>query len=244
MNQQRELIYKQRKQVLDGEDVSQSIRNMVADTIEMNMSDAMKEKGFVSDLNELQTIIAPYKSLFVKEEDFQPTVVELNSYTKEYLLDRLKQLAFEYLDAKEKRFGFLPGTETPVMRELERVILLRAVDENWMEHIDAMDDLRRGIGLRGYGNTKPIDAYKQEGFEMFDAMINGIKSEVTRKILTVEIKRPEESVQRHRVAKESLNNLGGEQEKAQPVRKTKIGRNELCPCGSGKKYKYCHGRDR
>ena len=244
MNQQRELIYKQRKQVLDGEDVSQSIRNMVADVIEMNMSDAMKEQGFVSDLNELKAIIAPYKGLFVKEEDFQPSVVELNSYTKEYLLGRLKQLAFEYLDAKEKSMGLISGTDTPVMRELERVILLRAVDENWMEHIDAMDDLRRGIGLRGYGNTKPIDAYKQEGFEMFDAMINGIKSEVTRQILTVEIRRPEESVQRHRVAKESLNNLGGEQEKAQPVRKTKIGRNELCPCGSGKKYKYCHGRDR
>ncbi len=244
MNQQRELIYKQRKQVLDGEDVSQSIRNMVADVIEMNMSDAMKEQGFVSDLNELKAIIAPYKGLFVKEEDFQPSVVELNSYTKEYLLDRLKQLAFEYLDAKEKSMGLISGTDTPVMRELERVILLRAVDENWMEHIDAMDDLRRGIGLRGYGNTKPIDAYKQEGFEMFDAMINGIKSEVCRRILTVEIKRPEEDMQRRRVAKESLNNLGGAGEKQQPIRKTKIGRNDPCPCGSGKKYKFCHGRDR
>ena len=244
MNQQRELIYKQRKQVLDGEDVSASVRNMVADTIEMNMVDAMKEKDFVSDLGELEAILAPYKGLFVKEEDFRPTVVELNSYTKDYLLGRLKELAWEYLDAKEKRLGFLPGTEIPVMRELERVILLRVVDENWMEHIDAMDDLRRGIGLRGYGNTKPIDAYKQEGFEMFDAMINGIKAEVARRILVTEVRRPEESVQRRRVARESLNNLGGEQEKRQPVRKTKIGRNDPCPCGSGKKYKYCHGRDR
>ncbi len=244
MNQQRELIYKQRKQVLDGEDVSQSVRNMVGDTIEMNMADAMAEKGYVSDLQELQTVIAPYKGLFVKEEDFQPSVVELNSYTKEYLSQRLKELAFAYLDAKEKRFGMLPGTDTPIMRELERVILLRVVDEYWMEHIDSMDDLRRGIGLRGYGNTKPIDAYKQEGFEMFDAMINGIKSEVCRRILTVEIKRPEEDVRRKRVAKESLNNLGGEGEKQQPIRKTKIGRNDPCPCGSGKKYKFCHGRDR
>ncbi len=244
MNQQRELIYKQRKQVLDGEDVSQSVRNMVADTIEMNMADAMKEKDFVSDLQELEAVIAPYKGLFVKEEDFRPSVVELNSYTKEYLLGRLKEMAWAYLDAKEKRFGLLPGTEIPVMRELERVILLRVVDENWMEHIDAMDDLRRGIGLRGYGNTKPIDAYKQEGFEMFDAMINGIKAEVTRRILVAEVKRPEESVQRRRVARESLNNVGGESEKPQPIRKTKIGRNDPCPCGSGKKYKYCHGRDR
>jgi preprotein translocase subunit SecA len=241
MNQQRELIYKQRKQVLDGEDVSQSVRNMVADTIEMNMADAMKEKDFVSDLQELEAVIAPYKGLFVKEEDFRPSVVELNSYTKEYLLGRLKEMAWAYLDAKEKRFGLLPGTEIPVMRELERVILLRVVDENWMEHIDAMDDLRRGIGLRGYGNTKPIDAYKQEGFEMFDAMINGIKAEVTRRILVAEVKRPEESVQRRRVARESLNNVGGESEKPQPIRKTKIGRNDPCPCGSGKKYKKCCG---
>ena len=244
MNQQRELIYKQRKQVLDGEDVSQSVRNMVGDAIDMNMSDVMSEKGYVSDLQELQNIIAPYKGPFVKEEDFQPSVVELNNYTREYLSQRLKELAFAFLDAKEKRFGMLPGTNTPVMRELERVILLRVVDEYWMEHIDSMDDLRRGIGLRGYGNTKPIDAYKQEGFEMFDAMINGIKSEVCRRILLVEVKRPEEEVQRRRVAKESLNNLGGEGEKQQPIRKTKIGRNDPCPCGSGKKYKFCHGRDR
>ncbi len=244
MNQQRELIYKQRMQVLDGEDVSKSIRNMVADTIDMNMTDAMAEKGYVSDLQELQSIIAPYKGLFVKDEDFHPSVVELNSYTKEYLSERLRDLAFAFLDEKEKRFGLLPGTETPVMRELERVILLRVVDEFWMEHIDSMDDLRRGIGLRGYGNTKPIDAYKQEGFEMFDAMIKGIKAEVSRRILTVEVKRPEEDMQRRRVAKESLNNLGGSGEKQQPIRKTKIGRNDPCPCGSGKKYKFCHGRDR
>jgi len=244
MNQQRELIYKQRKQVLDGDDVSQSVRNMVADSIRMNMTDAMSEKGYVSDLDELQRIIRPYVGLFVREDDFKPTLVELNSYTQDYLANALKEKAFAYLDEKEQRFGLLPGTEVPVMRELERVILLRVVDEHWMEHIDAMDDLRRGIGLRGYGNTKPIDAYKQEGFEMFDAMINGIKSEVARRIMTIEVRRPEESVQRKRVAREIMN-VGGEQEKRQPVKKgQKIGRNDLCPCGSGKKYKYCHGRER
>jgi len=244
MNQQRELIYKQRKQVLDGDDVSQSVRNMVADSIRMNMTDAMSEKGYVSDLDELQRIIRPYVGLFVREDDFKPSLVELNSYTQDYLANALKEKAFAYLDEKEQRFGLLPGTEVPVMRELERVILLRVVDEHWMEHIDAMDDLRRGIGLRGYGNTKPIDAYKQEGFEMFDAMINGIKSEVARRIMTIEVRRPEESVQRKRVAREIMN-VGGEQEKRQPVKKgQKIGRNDLCPCGSGKKYKYCHGRER
>ena len=224
--------------------MSRSVRNMVADTIDVNLNDAMKEKDYVGDLDELQAVLAPYKGLFVREEDFRPSVVELNSYTKEYLSGRLKEMAWAYLDEKEKRFGLFPGTDMPLMRELERVILLRVVDEYWMEHIDAMDDLRRGIGLRGYGNTKPIDAYKQEGFEMFDAMINGIKAEVSRRILVTEIKRPEEGVQRKRVAKESLNNVGGETGKQQPIRKTKIGRNQLCPCGSGKKYKYCHGRDR
>ena len=244
MNQQRELIYKQRKQVLDGEDVSHSVRNMVNDTIRSNVQDALGGKDYVADLEELEKVVAPYRSLFVGPEEFHPTVVELNSYTLDFLCTRLSELAGQFLDSKEKRFGLLPNTDTPLMRELERVILLRVVDEYWMDHIDAMDELRRGIGLRGYGNTKPIDAYKQEGFEMFEAMINGIKEEVTRRILTVEVKRPEESVQRKRVSKE-VANVGGDEPKKQPVRKAKkIGRNDPCPCGSGKKYKYCHGRER
>ena len=244
MNQQRELIYKQRKQVLDGEDVSRSVRNMVFDSIRTNIQDALGGKDYVGDLDELERIIAPYRSLFVGQEDFHPSVVELNSYTLDFLSGKLNELAADFLEKKEKRFGLLPGTETPLMRELERVILLRVVDEYWMDHIDAMDELRRGIGLRGYGNTKPIDAYKQEGFDMFEAMINGIKEEVTRRILTVEVRRPEESVQRRRVSKEVMN-VGGEGQKKQPVRKAKkVGRNDPCPCGSGKKYKYCHGRDR
>ena len=245
MNMQRELIYRQRKQVLDGEDVSQSVLNMVKDSIEMSIADVVAEKGYVSDLEELERILTPYRKLFVKEEEFHPDIIELNSYTKEYLTEELALRAADFLEAKEARFGSLPGKpDTPLMRELERVILLRVVDEYWMEHIDAMDDLRRGIGLRGYGNTKPIDAYKQEGFEMFDAMINGIKEEVSRRILTAEVRRPEESVQRKRVAKEGAN-VGGDGEKRQPVKKgKKVGRNDPCPCGSGKKYKHCHGRDR
>ncbi len=245
MNKQRELIYRQRKQVLDGEDVSQSVLNMVKDSIEMAITDVVAGNGYVSDLEELERILAPYRRLFVKEDEFHPDIVELNSYTKEYLSDELTRRAAAFLEEKEARFGYLPGKpDTLLMRELERVILLRVVDEHWMDHIDAMDDLRRGIGLRGYGNTKPIDAYKQEGFEMFDAMINGIKDEVSRRILTAEVRRPEESVQRKRVARE-VANVGGDGSKAQPVKKgKKVGRNDPCPCGSGKKYKHCHGRDR
>ncbi len=244
MNQQRELIYKQRKQVLDGEDVSRSIRNMIADSIRTNVQDSLGGKDYVGDLEELDRILAPYRSLFVPQEEFHPTVVELNSYTLDFLCKKLNEQAEDYLEKKEQRFGMLPGTQIPLMRELERVILLRVVDEYWMDHIDAMDELRRGIGLRGYGNTKPIDAYKQEGFDMFEAMINGIKEEVTRRILTVEVRRPEESVQRRRVSREVMN-VGGDDQKKQPVRRAKkIGRNDPCPCGSGKKYKYCHGRER
>ncbi len=129
------------------------------------------------------------------------------------------------------------------MRELERVILLRVVDEYWMDHIDAMSELRKGIGLRAYGNAKPIDAYKKEGFEMFDAMINGIKEEVARRLFAVEIKRPEESLERKRVAKIS-DNVGGEGRKREPVKKVKSRQKRPLPLRQREKYKYCHGRDR
>jgi preprotein translocase subunit SecA len=244
MNQQRELIYKQRKQVLDGEDISESIRNMVGDTIRMNVTGILAERGYISDLNELESVLRPYRNVFLKEDDFRPTITELNDYTKDFLIEKLTEKALKFLEAKEKRFGLIKGTDTPLMREIERVILLRVVDEYWMDHIDAMSELRRGIGLRAYGNAKPIDAYKQEGFEMFDAMINGIKEEVTRRLFAVEIKRPEEGLQRKRVAKVS-ENIGGEAKKREPVKRgVKVGRNDPCPCGSGKKYKHCHGRER
>jgi len=244
MNKQRELIYGQRRKVLDGEDVSESVRNMVADSLAMNLTGVIAEKGYIADLNELEQILRPYRGVFLKPDDFRPTIAELNEYTREYLIEKLKEKAFAFLDAKEKRFGMLPNTNVPVMRELERVILLRVVDEYWMEHIDSMSELRRGIGLRAYGNDKPIDAYKKEGFEMFDAMINGIKEEVARRLFAVELRRPEEGLERRRVAKIS-EGAGGEGKKKEPVKRgRKIGRNDPCPCGSGKKYKHCHGRDR
>ena len=136
---------------------------------------------------------------------------------------------------------------TPLMREVERVVMLRVVDEYWMEHIDAMDDLRRGIGLRGYGNVKPIDAYKQEGFDMFEKMVAGIREEVVRRIYTVRVRKNEE-VQRRSVAKNAVTNAAGG-EKKQPAKKLKKpGRNDPCPCGRLRpnglpmKYKDCCGR--
>ena len=140
--------------------------------------------------------------------------------------------------------GFFEGTDTPLMRELERIILLRVVDEYWMEHIDAMHELRRGIGLRAYGQINPLDEYKREGFDMFETMINGIKDEVVRRLFIVEVKK-EQPLERKRVARTAVANLGGDGPvKKQPTKTgRKIGRNEPCPCGSGKKYKFCCGRN-
>ena len=151
---------------------------------------------------------------------------------------------------REQEFGLMPDG-TPLMRELERVVMLRVVDEYWMDHIDAMDDLRQGIGLRAYGNVKPVDAYKQEGFEMFEAMINGIKAEVVRRIFTVRVCK-EQTIERKAAARANVNNVGGDSSvKRQPIKKIKKpGRNDPCPCGKWKadgsrplKYKECCGRN-
>ena len=162
----------------------------------------------------------------------------------------VEEIAFKAYSAREAAFG--PGPEgTPLMRELERVIMLRVVDEYWMDHIDAMAELKRGIGLRGYGSVKPIDAYKQEGFDMFEAMVHGIREETVKRLYTVRI-RKEAPIERKAVAKNaSVNNVGGEPEKKQPVKKVpKPGRNDPCPCGKMKadgsrrlKYKECCGRN-
>ena len=138
----------------------------------------------------------------------------------------------------------------PLMRELERVVMLRVVDEYWVDHIDAMTELKRGIGLRGYGNTKPIDAYKQEGFDMFEAMVNGIREETVRRLYTVRV-RVQQPIERKAVAKNAAANVGGEPMKKKPVKKApKPGRNDPCPCGKMKadgsrrlKYKECCGRN-
>ena len=150
----------------------------------------------------------------------------------------------EAYDAKEKSLGMLPDGSAPLMRELERVIMLRVVDEYWMDHIDAMDDLRQGIGLRAYGQVNPVDEYKQEGFDMFEAMINGIKHEVVRRIYVVRVKtaNPLERRGVTRTAAPGAGAGGDGSVRKQPVKAgKKPGRNDPCPCGSGKKYKKCCG---
>ena len=240
MNQQRNLIYGERRKVLDGEDVRENVRAMTREVI----AEAVGNLPVESE-EELHVRLAPLCKLFVR-----PGEVAFHSgMSVEELNGTLVDISERVYAQRERELG-LQADGTPLMRELERVILLRVVDEYWMDHIDAMSDLRQGIGLRGYGNVKPIDAYKQEGFDMFEKMIAGIRAEVVRRIYTVRI-RVEEPVKRQSVARANLNNVGGESgTKRQPVKKAKKpGRNDPCPCGKLRpnglpmKYKDCCGKN-
>ncbi len=240
MNVQRNLIYEQRRKVLDGEDIRENIRGMIAETVAEAVGNIPPENE-----EDLAERLKPLTALFVR-----PGQVSWHEgMGVEELIETLNTLADQVYAAREAAFGLMPDG-TPLMRELERVVMLRVVDEYWMDHIDAMDDLRRGIGLRGYGNVKPVDAYKQEGFDMFEAMIAGIRAEVVRRIFTVRVRR-EENVQRKSVAKNATTNAPGDGTvKKQPVKKVKKpGRNDPCPCGKLRpnglpmKYKDCCGKN-
>ncbi len=201
MNKQREIIYGERRKVLDGEDLKQQILGMIPEYVASTMPEGCST------------------------EQYEAAV----------------QKALEVYEQREKAFG--PGpNNAPLMREIERVVMLRVVDEYWMDHIDAMDELKQGIGLRGYGSTKPVDAYKQEGFDMFEAMVSGIRTETVKRLFNVRI-RKEEAVERKAVAKNMAANSGEAPAKKKPVKKVpKPGRNDPCPCGSGLKYKKCCGK--
>ena len=240
MNVQRNLIYAERRKVLDGEDIRENIRGMISETVAEAVGNTPPENE--ADLNER---LKPLFALFVRPGE----IPWRESLGVEELNERLNALADDVYARREAAFGLMPDG-TPLMRELERVVMLRVVDEYWMDHIDAMDDLRRGIGLRGYGNVKPVDAYKQEGFEMFEQMIAGIRAEVVRRIFVIRVRR-EEAVQRKSVAKNASTNAPGDGTvKKQPVKKIKKpGRNDPCPCGKLRpnglpmKYKDCHGKN-
>ena len=247
MNQQRNIIYDERRKVLDGEDLREHINGMIREFITGTVSDSL-HGGSVENAEHLAETRAPFEKLFLRRGE-----LSMDSFSgrinSEKLSDALYEIAQRVYDEREKEFGLDPNG-VPVMRELERVIMLRVVDEYWMDHIDAMAELKRGIGLRGYGNIKPIDAYKHEGFDMFEAMINGIREETVRRVYTVRV-RKEAPIQRRAVAKNAAANVGGEPVKKKPVRKVaKPGRNDPCPCGKMKpdgsrrlKYKECCGRN-
>ena len=247
MNKQREIIYGERRKVLDGEDLRAQIMGMIAEFISSTVNDALMGSPCESQ-QQLDDALQPFEKLFMPRGYFK--IADFGgSVRPEKLAAAVQELAEKVYAEREEAFGPAPNG-TPLMRELERVIMLRVVDEYWMDHIDAMDQLKRGIGLRGYGSIKPIDAYKQEGFDMFEAMVRGIREETVRRLYTVRIRR-EAPIERKAVAKNAAANVGGEPVKKQPVKKLpKPGRNDPCPCGKMKadgsrrlKYKECCGRN-
>ena len=247
MNQQREIIYGERRKVLDGADLREQIMSMTHDLIRTTVNDALGGGG-AETAQQLDDALQPFEKLFLRRGEFDLSA--FGGYVKcDKLVDAVEKRAREVYAEREEAFGLMPDGVTPLLRELERVVMLRVVDEYWMDHIDAMDELKRGIGLRGYGSTKPIDAYKQEGFDMFEAMVQGIREETVRRLYTVRV-RKEAPVERKSVAKNAAANVGGEPVKKKPVKKVpKPGRNDPCPCGKMKadgsrrlKYKECCGR--
>ncbi len=250
MNVQRNIIYEQRRKVLDGEDIRGYVHNMIEDVIRSDVSDGLGHTGHPESAEQLEEMLEPFYQTFLTRGQIAVPEQGLSALTVDALSEKLLAIADQVYARREQEFGLMPDG-TPLMRELERVVMLRVVDEYWMDHIDAMDDLRQGIGLRAYGNVKPVDAYKQEGFEMFEAMINGIKAEVVRRIFTVRV-RKEQTIERKAAAKANVNNVGGDSSaKRQPIKKIKKpGRNDPCPCGKWKadgsrplKYKECCGRN-
>ena len=245
MNTQRNIIYDERRKVLDGEDIRESIDKMISEFISSTVNDALAG-GTAENQEHLNEVVAPFEKFFLKRGEI--TMESLGGKAKaDKIIEAVSEAARRVYAEREKEFGLDPN-DVPVMREIERVVMLRVVDEYWMDHIDAMDELKRGIGLRGYGNIKPIDAYKQEGFDMFEAMINGIREETVRRLYTIRV-RKEQTIERKAVSKNQAANVGGEQVKKKPIRKApKPGRNDPCPCGKMKpdgsrrlKYKECCG---
>ena len=251
MNTQRKIIYEQRRQVLDGENLKPTIFSMIREVIEKTIAIGFDEHGKLSDQETLIDLVKPFESLFLKKSDIPKLKERGGSITREELEELLYNKAVEVYEKKEAELGLMPGTNIPLMRELERVIMLRVVDEYWVEHIDAMEELREGVRLRAYGQVNPVDEYKREGFEMFEAMVAGIREEVVRRIFIARV-RSDQSLQRRSVVKNAnAQSAGGDDSvKRQPVRKEKkIGRNDPCPCGKLRpnglpmKYKDCCGRN-
>ena len=233
MNTQREVIYKQRRQVLDGEDLHISIQTMLTNMITAAVDGHMGEQPNMAP-EAFDEATALFRTIFLMPQDFIEIRAKLGEYTANDLIELLVEKAQNLYRLREEEIT------APYMRELERVIMLRVVDEYWMENIDAMTELRQGITLRAYGQTDPVVAYKKEGYEMFEEMISSIQTETLRRLFLVRIKKNEE-VKRERVAKVTSESGASDGSLTkQPTKKViKIGRNDPCPCGSGQKWKKC-----
>ena len=236
MNKQREIIYGQRRQVLEGMDVKDVIMNMMNTSITHLVQNAFSGVQHL-DMTSCQELLRQVEGVYFPKYAVRFSQEQLDAMDAQAVTDAFTQAAAGYYQQKEDEFT------APVMREVERVVLLRVVDEYWMEHIDAMSDLRQGIRLRAYAQTDPIISYKKESLEMFEEMIAAIQDETVRRLYSVRLKKNEE-VKRERVANATSESVGGDGTvKKQPRKVKKIGRNEPCPCGSGKKYKNCCGRN-
>ena len=234
MSTQRAIIYEQRAKVLNGEDIHEYILKMIKDWVVDGVNLYIID-GSVHDEWNLSGLKAHFAGLLTTPDDFKYTPEELGKITKDDIIQLLTDRALAYYDKREKEMG------SDMLRELERVILLKVVDLKWMAHIDDMEELRRGIGLRAFAQKNPVVEYRYEGFEMFDAMIESIREDTVRLLFTIQIKNNEEP-QRERVA-QPMETQGDGSYQSEPRRVKKVGRNDPCPCGSGKKYKNCCGRD-
>ena len=233
MNTQRKVIYEQRRKVLDGENLKESVQSMLTTVIEGEVHGRLGEQKHM-DAESWREVCAQFRGVFLRPDELKLTDEELAKYDADGLAELLRERAAELYARKEAELG------EPLMRELERVMMLRVVDEYWMDHIDAMQELRQGIGLRAYGQSDPVVEYKREGYEMFEQMIAAIQAETLRRIFLARVQ-VNTGVKRERVARVTGESAGSDGTvKKQPIKKgQKIGPNEPCPCGSGKKFKKC-----
>ena len=236
MNTQREVIYAQRQKVLDGEDLRENILTMLRSLVDTNVATALSENGGSVNEEALKELAMQMEGIYFIRGTLESRKTQLLAMDQQTLADTIYDIALATYQAKETAYG------DKLMRELERVVMLRVVDEYWMDNIDAMDDLKQGIGLRAYGQHDPVIAYKEEGYQMFESMIESIKEETVRRMFLVRVQ-PQQEVKREKVAKETgaAGAADGSSVKKQPVRTAakKVGPNDPCPCGSGKKYKKC-----
>ena len=233
MSAQREIIYGQREKVLSGEDIHEYTLKMISDMISDTVDQYLIDDNIHDDWN-LAGLRDRFMGLFTVSDDFRYTTEELEAVTKDQIKEKLTARALDFYKGREEKLG------PDVLRELERVILLKVVDIKWMAHIDDMDELRKGIVLRSYGQKNPVIEYRFEGFEMFDAMVESIREETIRLLFTIQVNNGQ-TPQRERVA-DPMPTGGDDSVKSSPRKNgKKIGRNDPCPCGSGKKYKNCCG---
>ncbi len=232
MNTQREVIYAQRQKVLDGEDLRENMMTMLRALVDSNVTTALSDNGGVAGESGLHRLAAMMEGIYFARGTLAARASQLEGKSTQEVADVIFEIAQRTYEAKEAAY-------TPqIMRELERVVMLRVVDEYWMDNIDAMDELKQGIGLRAYGQHDPVVAYKEEGFQMFEAMIQAIREETIRRMFLVQL-RTNQEVKREKVAKETGTGDKATVKQA-PIRKQKkVGPNDPCPCGSGKKYKKC-----